>query len=199
MRNLILVERPGCEVGFAGLVQEHPEREWTLVTVRARLASSGGIDALKDSAACLGVAQHNCLKCPPLPDDLLPVDFVAARLRTLGKFDRVYTHSFMSDNWGECITAVAAATVYEDIWIPSDARPPDKVIVLTPEQLCVSRLPCNTSKRRTSACPRFVLRPNRPVSTCSQCSAVGPEDRSDQLLARSLHRQHAADCTSCRG
>jgi hypothetical protein len=134
MRNLILVERPGCEVGFSGLILEHPEHEWTLAAIRFQPNSLGGVDALKASAAWLKVGRYVCLECPPLPDDLLPIDFVAARLRDFGDFDCVYTHSHMSDKCGECITAVAAATVYRDVWVASGARSPDKVIVLTPEQ-----------------------------------------------------------------
>jgi len=134
MRNLILIDRPGGELGFAGLVQQHPEHDWTLVAVRSTPNTAEMADALQSSAAWLGLGEAASLGCPPLPDDLLPIQLVAGRLQTIGPFDRVYTHSYASDRWGECITAVAAATVYGDLWVASDARTPDELVVLTPQQ-----------------------------------------------------------------
>ncbi len=134
MRNLIVVETPGCEVRFSGLVQQHPEDDWTVVTIKSEMNGCPYGSALRSSANALGLGQVSSLGCPPLADDLLPVAFVAERLKGLGTFDSVYTHSFTAGRWGECIAAVAAAIAFGDIWVASESGFPDEVVVLTAEQ-----------------------------------------------------------------
>lgn len=134
MRKLIVVDTPGCEVRFSGLVQQHPEDDWTVVTIKSELSGCPYDSNLSSSAHTLGIGQASSLRCPPLADDLLPVAFVAERLKGLGAFDAVYTHSFTAGRWGECIAAVAAAIAFGNIWVASDAGFPDEVVVLTAEQ-----------------------------------------------------------------
>jgi LmbE family N-acetylglucosaminyl deacetylase len=72
-------------------------------------------------SACelLGAQRALCLDLPNISPWRLPVDVIADRLRGLGPYDRVYTHSPFEAHLHQRDVALAASQCFEEVWVRS--------------------------------------------------------------------------------
>ena len=67
----------------------------------------------------LGAQRALCLDLPNISPWRLPVDVIADRLRGLGPYDRVYTHSPFEAHLHQRDVALAASQCFEEVWVRS--------------------------------------------------------------------------------
>jgi hypothetical protein len=67
----------------------------------------------------LGAKRALCLDLPNISSWRLPIDVLADRLRGLGPYDRVYTHSPFEAHLHQRDVALAASQCFEEVWVRS--------------------------------------------------------------------------------
>jgi LmbE family N-acetylglucosaminyl deacetylase len=112
--TLVLVAHPGDEtLGFSSVCRE---ADIVSVTDGGR---QGLTTAFQEACAALGGKQVLMLNLPAIDPFRLPIEILVGRIRELGSYGRVYTHSPLEAHAHHRDVAVAASRCFHEIWVRS--------------------------------------------------------------------------------
>jgi hypothetical protein len=112
--TLVLVAHPGDEtLGFSSVC-----READIVSVTDG-GSQGLTTAFQEACAVLGGKQVLMLDLPTIDPSRLPIEILVGRIRELGSYSRVYTHSPLEAHAHHRDVALAASQCFPEIWVRS--------------------------------------------------------------------------------